>query len=206
MGKNKKLIVMLGVLIAVFIIAIFIFPYFKQGYLGNTEDIVIASQDIKQGEMLTESNFKTVSFPSGYYDKENALSKEEALNQYATQNIYAKDVITKQKVSNEETKKKYVTNTTAVTLKTLASGVAGDIKAGDIVKVYGALKDDNHAIVAPEILRKMEVIDLKKSDGSKTEDEKGVAGVVIFATNSQQAKALIDLEYTADIHLERLKA
>lgn len=206
MGKNKKLIVMLGVLIAVFIIAIFVFPYFKQGYLGDTEDIVIASKDIKQGEMLTESNFKTVSFPSGYYDKENALTKEQALNQYATQNIYSKDVITKQKVSNEETKKKYLTNTTAVTLKTLASGVAGDIKTGDIVKVYGALRDGDHAIVAPEILSKMEVIDLKKSDGSKTEEEKGVAGVVIFATNSQQAKALIDLEYAGDIHLERLKS
>lgn len=206
MGKNKKLIVMLGVFIAVFLIAIFVFPYFKQGYLGDTEDIVVANKIIKQGELLTKENTKTLSFPSGYYDKENALTEDKVLNQYATQDIYEKDVITTNKVSTEETKKKYITNTTAVTLKTLASGVAGDIKAGDIVKVYGALRDGDHAIVAPEILGKMEVIDLKKSDGSKTEEEKGVAGVVIFATNSQQAKALIDLEYTADIHLERLKS
>lgn len=205
MGKNKKLIVMLGVFISVFVIAILIFPQFKQGYLGNTEEIAVATKDIKMGDALTEDNFSVVSFPKGYYDESNSLKKENVLGQVATQNIYNKDVITKQKISVESNKKQYKANTTAVTLKTLASGVGGKIAVGDKVKVYGYLKE-GHNIIEPPVLAKMEIVGLKKSDGSSLEDDNSVAGVVILATDNKQAKALINLEYQADIHLERLKS
>ena len=205
MRKNKKLLLFFIVLAVTIVTATLVYPYFKEGYLGDTEEVIIATEDIKKGEMIAEENIKKVSFPVGYYDAEQIVSLDEVIGQFALGDIYKKDIITARKISNKSTQHRYTTNATAVTVKTLSSSVGGNIKAGDRVKIYGSLKESGD-IVSPVELSNMTVIDVKKSDGTKIENETGIPAVVVFETSSSQAKALIALEYQAEVHLERLKA
>ena len=205
MRKNKKLLLFFIALAVTVVTAFLVFPYFTEGYLGETKEVVVAIKDIKEGEKITGENIKEVSFPVGYYDAEQIVSFDEVTGQFALGDIYKKDVITARKISDKSTQQRYVSNVTAITVKTLSSGAGGNIKAGDRVKIYGSLKESGD-IVSPSELSNMVVVDVKKSDGTKIENETGIPAVIVFETNNNQAKALIALEYQAEIHLERLKA
>ena len=205
MRKNKKLLLFFIALAVTVVTAFLVFPYFKEGYLGETKEVVVAIKDIKEGEKITGENIKEVSFPVGYYDTEQIVSLDEVTGQFALGDIYKKDVITARKISDKSTQQRYVSNVTAITVKTLSSGAGGNIKAGDRVKIYGSLKESGD-IVSPSELSNMVVVYVKKSYGTKIENETGIPAVIVFETNNNQAKALIALEYQAERHLERLKA
>lgn len=216
--KNKGIIIALIVLFIVLIMGVLIFPHFKKGFTGQTTPVFMLNSDIKERTLITEDMIKDVDFPSEYIKDSKIIvsDKNEIINAYSKVAINKNDIISKDKITNKDDVALYSKgNLIAVTVSTLSSSVAGKIYPGDIVKVYGYIKEETETgiqnkVIAPKDLEKMEVAYILTSqaqDTTNTENNKTdiVPNVVVLkVSNEKQASALVNLEYSGKIHLEKI--
>ena len=216
--KNKGIIIALIVFFIVLIMGVLIFPHFKKGFTGQTTPVFMLNSDIKERTLITEDMIKNVDFPSEYIKDSKIIvsDKSEIINSYSKVAINKNDIISKDKITNKDDVALYSKgNLIAVTVSTLSSSVAGKIYPGDIVKVYGYIKEETETgiqnkVIAPKDLEKMEVAYILTSqaqDTTNTENNKTdiVPNVVVLkVSNEKQASALVNLEYSGKIHLEKI--
>lgn len=216
--KNKGIIIALIVFFIVLIMGVLIFPHFKKGFTGQTTPVFMLNSDIKERTLITEDMIKNVDFPSEYIKDSKIIvsDKSEIINAYSKVAINKNDIISKDKITNKDDVALYSKgNLIAVTVSTLSSSVAGKIYPGDIVKVYGYIKEETETgiqnkVIAPKDLEKMEVAYILTSqaqDTTNTENNKTdiVPNVVVLkVSNEKQASALVNLEYSGKIHLEKI--
>lgn len=215
--KNKGIIIALIVFFIVLIMGVLIFPHFKKGFTGQTTPVFMLNSDIKERILITEDMIKDVDFPSEYIKDSKIIvsDKNEIINAYSKVAINKNDIISKDKITNKDDVALYSKgNLIAVTVSTLSSSVAGKIYPGDIVKVYGYIKEETETgiqnkVIAPKDLEKMEVAYILTSqaqDTTNTENNKTdiVPNVVVLKVNEKQASALVNLEYSGKIHLEKI--
>lgn len=215
--KNKGIIIALIVFFIVLIMGVLIFPHFKKGFTGQTTPVFMLNSDIKEKTLITEDMIKDVDFPSEYIKDSKIIvsDKNEIINAYSKVAINKNDIISKDKITNKDDVALYSKgNLIAVTVSTLSSSVAGKIYPGDIVKVYGYIKEETETgiqnkVIAPKDLEKMEVAYILTSqaqDTTNTENNKTdiVPNVVVLKVNEKQASALVNLEYSGKIHLEKI--
>ncbi|TRW28036.1 Flp pilus assembly protein CpaB [Criibacterium bergeronii] len=220
--KNKGIIITLIALFIVLIGAILIFPSFKQGFTGKTLPVYQPVKDIGYKTKITEDMIKLVDYPAEYIqDKSKIISdKKDIVGSYSKVNISKNDLISKDKITNASDEALFSKgNLLAVTVSTLSSSVAGKITSSDIVKVYGYVKQETemgseNIVVAPKELEHMEVAYVLTSQAenastSKTDEKdeqtKLVPNVVVLKiTDEKQANALVNLEYSGKIHLEKV--
>lgn len=215
--KNKGIIIALIVFFIVLIMGVLIFPHFKKGFTGQTTPVFMLNSDIKERTLITEDMIKNVDFPSEYIKDSKIIvsDKNEIINAYSKVAINKNDIISKDKITNKDDVALYSKgNLIAVTVSSLSSSVAGKIYPGDIVKVYGYIKEETETgiqnkVIAPKDLEKMEVAYILTSqaqDTTNTENNKTdiVPNVVVLKVNEKQASALVNLEYSGKIHLEKI--
>ena len=216
--KNKGIIIALIVFFIILIMGVLMFPHFKKGFTGQTTPVFMLNSDIKERTLITEDMIKNVDFPSEYIKDSKIIvsDKNEIINAYSKVAINKNDIISKDKITNKDDVALYSKgNLIAVTVSTLSSSVAGKIYPGDIVKVYGYIKEETETgiqnkVIAPKDLEKMEVAYILTSqaqDTTNTENNKTdiVPNVVVLkVSNEKQASALVNLEYSGKIHLEKI--
>lgn len=207
MLKNKKIMVLLGSVLIVIVLAIFLWPHFKQGYAGTTVDVVRLAQNVKEGMIITEDMLQVKEFPTAYLGEDKILTKEAVVGQYAAADLFQGDIVTTSKIVGSEQRVFYEQNSlVAITLPTLSASVAAKIAPGDHVNVFGYPKDNANAGIVwkPELLQNMEVAYIVSSDAQDAEEGIAPASVVLKVTSPEQTQELIKLEYMAQIHLERI--
>ena len=216
--KNKGIIIALIVFFIILIGGIIAFPHFKSGFTGATSKVYQLKNDIPAKTQITKEMLKEVAFPEEFIQDKNSIVTDEndIINSYSKINISKNDLITKDKITNKDDVALYSKgNLIAVTVSTLSSSVAGKIYPGDIVKVYGYIKEETETgiqnkVIAPKDLEKMEVAYILTSqaqDTTNTENNKTdiVPNVVVLkVSNEKQASALVNLEYSGKIHLEKI--
>ncbi len=207
MLKNKKIMVLLGSVLIIIILAIFLWPHFKQGYAGQTVDVVRLAENISEGTIITTGMIQVKEFPAAYLSDDKLLTKEEAIGQYAAADLFKGDILTASKIVSSDKQVFYEQNNLiAITLPTLSSSVAAKIQPGDHVNIYGYPKDNAQAgiILRSELLQNMEIAHIVSSDAQDAGEGIAPASVVLKVTSTEQAQELVKFEYTAQIHLERI--
>lgn len=225
--KNRLVIGCLCVIFA-FVIGFLVVPKLTDR-LNDKITIVVAASDIKKGEELSSSNLKTIQISKGdvpyainqYYNNVSESNGQATDNRrllvdndnrprnvFASMDMKANDVITDMKISNsspysDENLRTLEANKYAVsvTVKSLATGISGNVSCGDIVTV---IVNSDGGTYAPEALLYMEVIGVFNSDGAEINSEnkaKGIPSTVTFKANLYQAQMLSDCENNASIHL-----
>lgn len=210
--KKKKIFVMLLAVLVLIVVAIFILPQIKKGYLGETVTVYMPSENISSGTQITEEIIKQKSMPTEFVDKEKLIDKEELIGKYTKNKVFATDYFTKEKIANPEEQALYEdTNLIAVTLSKLAASVGAKISPGDYVNVYGYTEgfEGANKITFPD-LQGIEVAYILNNQGKPVTDngENGASSVpdvvVLKAKTQQQVDELLKLEYTTKVHLERV--
>ena len=207
MLKNKKIMVLLGSVLIVLVLAIFLWPHFKQGYAGTTVEVVRMASDIERGTIITSEMIRVKEFPAAYLEDMQILSKDEVVGQYAATDLFKGDIVSANNIVSSDKQVFYEQNNlVAVTLPTLSASVAAKIKPGDRVNIYGYLKDNANAGIVwrPEILQNMEIAYIVSSDAQDAGEGIAPASVVLKVSSAEQTQELVKLEYTAQIHLERV--
>lgn len=206
--KNKKIMVILGSVLIVMVLAILLFPHFKTGYMGSTELVVIASGDIKKGTVITEDMIDQKEYPSAYLAEQTVVLLPEAIvGQYAAVDIYAGDVVNQAKIVAANEKVFFEQNNLiAITMANLSSSVAAKLAPGDLVNIYGYVKDTGSAgmLIEPPSLKNIEIAYVVASDAQEVVDGVAPAAVVVKVNSPEQAQELIKLEYSSKVHLERV--
>lgn len=201
--KNKFII---GCFCIVFSVAFggFIVPVMSEKIMSDTVPVVVAQNDINEGNSLNEENLKVINFhnadilPEGY-----SSDIEEFKNKYAGAFIQKGDVITSAKISDssEDAKNSYVEEISADNEKFAVSVdvsgydaiVGGNIKIGDIVTIL-----DSHGSSYKEIYY-LKIIDIVDSFGNQA--EKTAPSVITFSVNIVQAEKIADLSQNDEIYL-----
>lgn len=197
--------------------------------LNDKITIVVASSEIKKGDMLSSSNLKVIQVskgdipysPNEYYnnvsqsngqtvDNRRLLTDNDnrPRNVYAAVDMQANDVVTDMKISEkfpytDEKLRELRPNEYAVSVsvRSLATGISANIYEGDIVTVIAVTDDKTFADMR---LLYMEVLSVSNSDGieiNSANKEKGIPAVVTFRANLYQAETLAYYESNAYIHL-----
>ena len=222
--KNKGIIIALIVFFIILIGGIIAFPHFKSGFTGATSKVYQLKNDIPAKTQITKDMLKEVAFPEEFIQDKNSIVTDEndIINSYSKINISKNDLITKDKITNKSDEALYSKgNLLAVTVSTLSSSVAGKIYPGDFVKIYAYVKQERQTpdgdtvniqtTISPKELEKIEVAYILTSQAQDTTatDEKNKSNiipnvVVLKITDENQAKSLVNLEYSGKIHLEKI--
>jgi pilus assembly protein CpaB len=217
-------------IIAALLIAFFAVPALQSGSEGAYVSAVRMKQPVQAGTQLTAEMLETVSVPEklvagGIRDISSAAGK------YAAADLYAGDYLTAAKLSATLAEQNSFSAGTpkgkmvvSITLPSLASGVSGRLKPGDIVTVMVLPKgsvnqslgvepemdgdDLSGAVIYPE-LQYIEVCMVTASDGADAsvaarpdKDVKNSLPVTIsFFATEEQALKLAEIENQSIIHL-----
>lgn len=210
--KKKKIFVMLLAVLVLIVVAIFILPQIKKGYLGETVTVYMPSENISSGTQITEEIIKQKSMPTEFVDKEKLIDKEELIGKYTKYEVFATDYFTKEKIANIEEQALYEdVKLVSITLSKLSSSVGAKISPGDCVNIYGYTEgyEGKDAVTFPD-LKEIEVAYILNNQGKnvKDDEENGASSIpaaaVLKVKTQQQVDELLKLEYTTKIHLERV--
>lgn len=221
--KSKAFLGALCILLAA-VIAFAVLPRFYKAQ-AETTYVVRATQDVPEGTELTKGML-TLSEVGAYGLSEKVVrSEEEAVGQIAAENLFAGEYLMQNRViSVEEYAKRTEAKTKGlgqgnclVTLKfpTASSGLAGVLRAGNIVDVYECREDEEKNVAVWKILPAMYVYSVLNQDLEPLDelDEKKEQALeddtdydfepayVVFRCTEEQAITLIRLEKQEALHL-----
>ena len=217
--KNKGVLITLIVLFIVIILAVVLFPKFKTGFTGVTKKVYQLKKSVPAKTKITKDMIEEVEFPLEYIKDINVVISDEAeiIDNYSKIDISQNDILSKDKITNKDDVALFSKgNLLGVTVATLSSSVAGKISSGDMVKVYGYVKKETETgiiskVEIPKELSKVEVAYILTSQAKETnsQDAKDKSNtvpnvVVLKVTDEKQAIALVNLEYSGKIHLEKI--
>ena len=213
--KNKKrlFVITLSVLVLV-VLMIFLFPKLKTGYMGKTVTVYIPKENIPATSQITKDMIKKADFPLEFTDSEKVITNsEEIIGKYAKTEIFATDLITKEKLAKENEQVLYEPNKlVGVTMSRLSSSVGGKLRSKDRVNVFAYKEtfDENSRISSPDLMN-LEVAYVLDNQGKEISTDKdgnstGSPAVIVLKTDTEkQAEELMNMEYSAKVHVVRIK-
>lgn len=200
--------------------------------MNDKISVVVASQDIPKGAEITESMFRMIRMSKGdlpysegeYYNYSSSavvpsgrktdirsLFTESTGKLYASSEMKANDILTSSKLTDTNVYKDEKLRAlganqyaVAVTVNTVAEGIAAKVMTGDIVMPLVFDKNLGYAKADPRLMY-VEVLNVLDSSAAEINDSEdgavGIPSVVTFKVNLDQAFALATYENTAEIHL-----
>ena len=213
--KNKKrlFVITLSVLVLV-VLMIFLFPKLKTGYMGKTVTVYIPKENIPVSSLITKDMIKKADFPLEFTDSEKVITNsEEIIGKYAKTEIFATDLITKEKLAKDNEQPLYEpSKLVGVTMSRLSSSVGGKLRSKDRVNVFAYKEtfDENSRISSPDLMN-LEVAYVLDNQGKEISTDKdgnstGSPAVIVLKTDTEkQAEELMNMEYSAKVHIVRIK-
>lgn len=192
---------------------------------SSTVKIVMLNQTVEYGTKITDTMLTTAEVGAYGLPDNIVKDKSQIVGLVAGETIYAgeylwRDSFITEKVYTEtEQKTGYGlsdgTYLLTISLPTASSGIAGILRAGDIVDVYGYTEDNGTVSVSESLtavkvykvlnskLVSLDDLDTKfKSDPKANPSDYDFApAYVVFTVDEQQAKVLIGLEKDKSLHL-----
>lgn len=226
--KNKIFIGMMCLLMAG-VLAFFLLPKLYKSQT-STADIVELKQTVEYGTKITDAMLTTATVGTYGLPTSVIRDKSEIVGLVAGSTIYAgeylwHDRFITQNAYEKETSKTGVdlsdgTYLLTISLPSASAGVAGILRAGDIVDVYGFSGDNGRITVNEELtgvkvhevlnskLMSLNDLDAKlmATPNANLSDYDFIPVYVVFIVTDQQAKTLIGLEKDKSLHLALRKA
>jgi|GEM_PF-113681 len=215
--KNRKKV---GITLIVLSLLVMLVVSPLLNYFTSTEQAVtvIATQDIPKGTLIEDKMLAKVEVPAAALLPIHLRGQEQAAGQYAKTDIAKDEMISTPKLSETtpfddsylyklpEGKKAM-----SVTISSLAAGLSGKLRQGDIITLYANLdtkedKEDYTAILLPE-LTYLEVLAVTNADGyditkavEQSELEDALSATVTVAVDDLQAAKLAGLEVNGKVY------
>ena len=209
-----------GVMIAAaLLLGLVIIPAVQQQVTTTTTQVVVFTQDLQEGSLITEDTVTTEEMVD-YNLPDGAMnSVEEVIGQYLTIDACKGDILTTARLSSEYPGAdpslasipdgKYAIS---LSLDTQAQSLSGKIRAGDVVQIFAILNSsdstDYVATAIPE-LHYVEVLSVTDEDGKEVtdavssgddDDELQQIATLTLLCNEEQAAAVAGLEVSATLH------
>lgn len=217
--KNRTVLGILLIAISL-VLAFVVFPIVQMKATAGRISVVLASTDIPKGTQIDQSMVSMIEIGSHNLPSGLLLDMNGAIGMYATEHIFAGDFFTRPKLSESAPyENPYLHNlpegklAISVDIASLAGGLSGKLRAGDIVSVLsvpGSGNEIDEAIQYPELQyiqvlavsnNKAQDIDdtLVKQEDTEQSDKKIVTATLLV--NQQQAIRLAGLNRGAILHL-----
>jgi Flp pilus assembly protein CpaB len=166
--NKKRIILMGGCLLLAFLSFIGITQFTSK---DGTTTVVVADEDIKVGDLLTEENISEIEVGSYGLDMSTVNHIEDVVGTYANKAISEGDYIKVSKISNIEelgeeiyqVKEGYEIMSVSVDI---ATGVTGLLQEGDVVTVIDVSKNE-----IPDGLKYVEVISINQNNGLEVDPD-----------------------------------
>lgn len=203
----------------------FVFLPRLYGAQSGTTEIVKLRQTVESGTVITD-DMLTVAEVGAYGLPDNVVrDKSEITGLVAGETVYAGEYLWRDCFQTPEAYEEAGkgsgyglsdgTYLLTIALPSESSGLAGILRAGDSVDVYGYSDESGSAVVSKALmgvtvyevlndkLVSLDDLDAKlKADSSKDSSDYDFApAYVVFTVNEQQAKTLIGLEKDKSLHL-----
>lgn len=198
-----------------------------QGYVSMRVPVVRAAANIGQGVQITADMLKVEDIAAIDKPSNAAQSIDQVVGAYAILDLLKEDLITANKLSREKPlHNQYLYDlpdnkqAIAVSVRGLAEGVSGKLKAGDIISVYAVFNrgdaEENYTAVQPHELKYMRVLAITNSDAqdidvdsekefeadkNTMERKERLPSTVVLLAGDMQAAALAGIDHNATIHM-----
>jgi pilus assembly protein CpaB len=192
---------------------------------SSTTEIVRLNQTVEYGTTITDAMLAVSEV--GAYGLPDGVVKDKAeiVGLVAGSTIYAGEFLWHDRFITTGTYEKATSKTgfglsegtylLTINLPTASAGVAGILRAGDVVDVYGCTEDNGNVSISQTLtsVKVYEVLNskllslddldakLKENPSADTSNYDFVPTYVVFTVNEQQAKTLIGLEKDKSLHL-----
>ncbi|MEA4893977.1 MAG: SAF domain-containing protein [Oscillospiraceae bacterium] len=221
--RNKIFIGAMCLLLAGMLAFVFL-PRLYSAQAATTE-IVNLKQTVEYGTVITEDMLTIVEIGS-YGLSDNVIrNKSEIVGLVAGETVYAGEYLWRNRFMTQEVYEIAASKTgfglsdgtylLTIGLPSESSGIAGILRAGNTVDVYGYTDDSGSTVVTEaltavrvyEVLNKKLVslddldAELKANPDADPSDYDFAPAYVVFIVNEQQAKVLIGLEKDKSLHL-----
>jgi pilus assembly protein CpaB len=221
--RNKVFIGAMCLLLAGILAFVFL-PRLYSAQSSMTE-IVNLKQTVEYGTVITD-DMLTVAEVGSYGLPDNVVrDKSEITGLVAGDTIYAGEYLWRDRFITEEAYKETASKDSlglsdgtyllTIALPSESSGIAGILRAGDTVDVYGYTDENGSAVVSKALtsvtvykVLNSKLVSLDDIDAELTanpdadpSDYDLAPTYVVFAVNEQQAKVLIGLEKDKSLHL-----
>ena len=220
--KNKVFIGTLCLLIAAALTFLLLPRLYKAQ--ASTMEVVRINKTVEYGTVITEGML-TVSEVGAYGLPDNVIKdKSEIVGLVANSTIYAGEYLWRGRFIPAEVYAETMakgglsegTYLLTISFPTASAAIAGILRAGDTVDVYGYSEDEDDNISVNEVLTSVRVYKVFNSEmrsldelDAELEEKHDVAltnynfvpAYVVFIVNEEQSKALIGLEKTKSLHL-----
>lgn len=209
--KNRTAIGIICIVLSLFI-CFGLTPLFNKAVTAKKE-IVRVTEDIKEGELITNSNVKTVTV-GGYNLPSNvAIDKSAVIGKYAIADLMKGDYILGTKVSSIPlSNNEYLCNfdgeqrAISITIDSFAAGLSAKLEKGDVISIIWANDDETDIL---EELRYVEVLAVTTPRGvdgynpeqAEADRESKTPSTVTLLVNEEQAIALAKIEEEGHIHI-----
>lgn len=192
---------------------------------ASTTEIVKPKQTVESGTVITD-DMLTVTEVGSYGLSDNVVrNKSEIIGLVAGETVYAEEYLWRDRFMTQEVYDSAASKTSfglsdgtyllTISLPSESSGIAGILRAGNTVDVYGYTDDGGSTVVTEaltavrvyEVLNKKLVslddldAELRTNPDADPSDYDFAPAYVVFVVNEQQAKVLIGLEKDKSLHL-----
>ena len=195
------------------------------GSQSSTVEIVILKQTVELGTVITDDMLTTSQIGSYSLPNDVIKDKSEIVGLVAGDTVYAGEYLWRSRFISEEAYEENEKRTgyglsdgtylLTISLPSESSGIAGVLRTGDAVDVYGYTDDSGSTVVSKvltgvivyevlnEKLVSLDDLDAEKKTNPDTDpsDYDFAPAYVVFIVNEQQAKVLIGLEKDKSLHL-----
>lgn len=200
--KNRT-VLGLGSIILALLLSFGVTPFMNKA-MRSQETIIRATKNIRKGEEITTEKITKVKV--GGYNLPQQVIKEqnELIGKYATVDIYKDDYFLKSKVSDSIEDDNYLKDENmaiSITIRSLAAGLSGKLKAGDIVSIISSSEDGIKPMIIPE-LQYVKVLSVSSKEGKDIEREKEeLPSTINLSVDAIQAEKLVEQEQNGNIHI-----
>lgn len=195
---KKRGVIAVTALILSAVLLLILQPYLASK-INEQGEVLRAKVKIVQGSKITTDMIETVKIGT-YNMPKNLFSKaEEVVGRYATNTIFVGDFFTPEKLQIEQPgNAPYLTQlgeeegAISVSLKEVATGLAGKLQANDIIRIIATGEET----VSVESLQYVKVLSVSDEDGKdkapveETTEEEKLIKMVTLLVNDRQARDL----------------
>jgi pilus assembly protein CpaB len=221
--KNKIFVGVVCLLLAA-VLAFLLLPRLYKAQ-ASTVEVISLKQNVEYGTAITDNMLICTVVGSYGLPDDVIKNKSDIIGLVAGSTIYASEYLWRNRFITEEAYKKATSKESlnlpegtyllTISFPSASAGVAGILRAGDTVDVYG-YTDDNGNITVKKALTAVSVYEvlnsklmsldeldakLKATTDAKLSDYDFAPSYVVFIVNEEQAKTLIGLEKTKALHL-----
>lgn len=153
---SRILLALIAIFLSVFLV-FFIVPVI-QGNGIEEVSVVVASDSISQGRLITEENITTKLIAKKYLPEDVITDAEQLIGQYAATDIGTGDYFFSYKISNTSSNPAEWTAeldpehvAISFTIRNFAAGLSAKIQADDIISIIALEKDAEHPTIPAEL-------------------------------------------------------